>query len=204
MKNQTIVAWALTALIGCGAPQKTEESETVQMKESAVEEIERPAERPPPRPETPPPAEPDELAVEMFEVARDRPAKTEEGLRIEMLAGAPDWKFAFTHQGQTKTVEYTGEPLYVEGVAFGRLFVISAPGDSAQVTLRSDAPSQPLPEATAIDIARKERSSRLGCEGKERVFAESNGTLVLEVPASQSAPGCRIVVGRYTGEIVDL
>jgi hypothetical protein len=206
MKRTILLVSVLATALACGSGQQTEEPEKVQMKETAVKEIEPPPEPPTEPQEAPaePAPEPEELAVQMFEVAPDRPAETDEGMQIRMDSGAPDWAFSFVYQGETKTVSYGGEPLYVEGVAFGKLFVISRLGENVQVTLRSDAPAQPLSVEAATKIARDEQQSRLGCEGKGRASAEPNGTLILEVPGAEGELKCRIVVGRYTGEAVDI
>jgi hypothetical protein len=204
MERTIGLAALVIGLVACGTPQKKSEPDTVQMKETAIKEIEPPSEVEPPPEQPEPPAQPEELAVQMFEVAPDQPAETDEGLQIRMDAGAPDWRFSFVRNGETQSVQYNGVPLYIEGVAFGQLFVISRPANAVQVTLRSDAPSQPLPEATAADIARTEQKTRLGCEGEAKIETEPNGTLVLDVPNAPAKGSCRIVVGRYTGEVVDL
>lgn len=206
MRRTIVVASLLTLALACGSGQKTEEPEQVQMKEAAVKELEPPPEPPTEPEEAPaePETEPEELAVQMFEVAPDRPAETDGGMQIRMDSGAPDWAFSFVHRGETNTVTYSGEPLYIEGVAFGQLFVISRLGETIQITLRSDAPAQPMTVDAATTIARSEQKSRLGCDGKGRAFTEPNGTLVLEVPGAEGEPKCRIVVGRFTGEVVDL
>lgn len=185
--------------------QSRDESQTVQMKEQAVEELEEPSRRE--RPTRPEPAEPipsEELAVEMFELGPERPVRTSDGFEIHMLSGSPDWTFEFRKNEQVATQQHTGDSLYLEGVAFGELYVISEADNGAQVMLRSDAPTQPLSAESAMQIARREKEVRLGCEGaREETAVNPNGTAVLRVLADDGSEACRIVVGRYTGEIVD-
>ena len=157
--------------------------------------------RRPPSGERPQPPE-EELAVEMFDLASGA-ARASTGLEVRLLSGAPQWAFQFDHHGRKSTVNYAGSPLYVEGVLFGHLYVINKLGNSVQLTLRSDVPDNPLSPESALVLAKGERQSRLECEGEREVSeVHDNGTVLLRVLDPSGQETCRVVVGRYTQEVV--
>lgn len=209
MRYRPIALFVLGFFVGCGGSrQASDDAQTVQMRDQAVrdletEERERAERTPPPQEAVEEPGE--ELAVEMFELELNKPVRAESGLAVNLAAQAPYWTFEFDHHGRRLNVVHQGEPLYVEGVAFGHLYVITRLGEGVQLTLRSDAPESPLSMAEALEIARRERASRLGCEGVREVPEEAaNGTVVLRIVDDRGKEGCRIVVGRYTRSVVDL
>lgn len=206
MRSTILLPFAASLLAACSAsPASTpdEEAQTVQMKEHVQETVTPPDAVTPPPPRVEAPEE--ELAVEIIDLRLNEPAQTESGMTVRMISGAPNYRFEFSKGGQTEVVEYGGTPLYIEGLAFGNLFTISRFGEGVQATMRSDAPRAPLPAETAFDIARKERSSQLGCSGpSEETSVEGNGTAVLQVLDANGTETCRIVVGLYTGRVVDL
>ncbi len=201
------VALLCGALVaGCSGPQSTESDDTVQMKRQAVDEIEEEraekARRPIAEPDQP--GDEEELIVEMFELRPGQPARAESGLEIHLVSGAPNWAFDLDHHGRKTKAQYTGKPLYIEGYAYGHLYVISQLGDVVQVTLRAAASDEALTENQAFEAARRERATRLGCDGaREETSVQTNGTAVLRVLDANGAESCRIVVGRYTQQIVD-
>lgn len=197
-----LVVVALAA--ACGGNNKPDEPQTVQMKEHVQETI-------PPEPDrdmrapAPPVAETaEELAVEMVDLNVGEPVTTEAGMTIRLTSGAPTYRVEFSKGGQTEVAEYSGDPLYIEGIAFGNLYTVSKFGEGVQATLRSDAPRAPLPAETAFEIARQEQKSQLGCEGEAQTYIDRNGTAVLRVVDASGGEACRIVVGLYTGRVVDL
>lgn len=205
MRFKTFTA-LLATLTACSTSNDAtqEEPQTVQMKEHVQETVTPPPEpRPPAPPHVATPEE--ELALEIIDLQVGQPVQTESGMTIRMTAGAPSYRFEFSRGGEIETAQYSGTPLYIEGLAFGNLYTISRFGEGVQATLRSDAPRAPLPPATAFDIARQQRSSQLGCSGaSEETIVEENGTAVLRVLDAQGNETCRIVVGLYTGQVVDL
>lgn len=210
-KSSVSLILALLAILpACSGSKQSETDDTVQMKEQAVSDIEEEQVEHRRRAtvddeETPPPQDDDELVVEMFEVLPDKPARTESGLEIHMRSPGPSWAFEFDHHGRKTKVTYAGVPLYLEGHAYGHLYVISQLGDVVQVTLRADTEAAELTAEQAFEIARRERASRLGCDGtREETAVQNNGTAVLRVVDAQGAETCRIVVGRFTRQIVDL
>ena len=67
----------------------------------------------------------------------------------------------------------------------------------------SDVPSQPLDEASAVAMARRERAQRLGCDGaSEETLVNPNGTVTLRILDS-GTESCRIDIGRFTREVVE-
>ena len=156
-----LIAYCLSILLGCAASKTTsDEPQTVQMKAHAVRDIEEATKREdlveqhplPPQEQTPD----EELAVEMFELTAERPVRSEDGLEIRLRSPGPSWVFDFDHHGRKTTASVQGKSLYLEGTAFGHLYVFSQFGDAIQVTLRSDAPAQPLAAEHAFGIARRE------------------------------------------------
>ena len=199
------------AIVGasCSAPQTDSSEDTVQMKDQAVSEIEQQrAEQVARRTQTAeqvPEAEEEEIVVEMFEVRSGEPARAENGLEVRMLSAGPDWKFELDHHGRKATAQHTGTPLYIEGEAFGNLYVLSQLGEVVQITLRPTEDGKTLTPDQAFEIARRERASRLGCDGpREETGVNENGTAVLRILDASGAESCRIVVGLHTQQIVDL
>lgn len=179
----------------------------MQMKDQAVDEIEqtRAQERArvageqkvAPQPE-------EELAVEMFELVEGQAVRASSGLEVRMTSAAPNWTFVFDHHGRQTTVSTSSKPLYLEGVTFGHLYVITRFQDAVQITLRSDTPEAPLAPEAAFQIARRERTSRLGCDGeREETTVQDNGTALLRVLDDSGAEACHIVVGLYTHAVVE-
>lgn len=203
LKTITVLATILTACAG-GTSSTREEPQTVQMREHVEETVAPPRDPAPPAP--PHVAAPEEeLALEIIDLQLGQPVQSESGMTIRMTSGAPAYRFEFERNGETQSAQYSGTPLYMEGLAFGNLYTISRFGEGVQATLRSDAPRAPLPPETAFDIARQQRSSQLGCSGaSEETVVEENGTAVLRVLDAQGTETCRIVVGLYTGQVVDL
>ena len=204
MRRISLFLVGLGLLVSCGPSKKPDEPQTVQMKDQVRESVlEAEREAVPPAPAVQETEE--ELAVEIVDLDLGEPVRTESGVTIRLTSGPPDYRVEFSRNGETRVAEHSGEPLYIEGVAFGNLFTISKFGDAVQATLRSDAPRAPLPEQTALDIARAEKKSQLGCEGaQEEAYLDRNGTAVLRVLDASGKETCRIVVGLYTGRVVDL
>lgn len=206
-RSAIVVSALVGGLAACGGAQGAREPDTVQMKDQVVEEIEQEQARAQLREPAAPhhQADQEELAVEMFDIAPDRPARAEGGLVIHQRSAGPDWSFEFDHHGRTDVITYRGTPLYAEGIAYGHLYVLSQLGDAVQVTLRSDVPDRALTPDAALTLARRERQSRLGCEGeREESDVLDNGTVMLRVLDPSGTESCRIIVGRYTAEVVDL
>lgn len=201
---------AMCAMLSCSGAKPAPQDDSVQMKDQAVraldEEREQQRRQMPDRaPQQEAPADEGELAVEMFEVREGKPARAESGLEVRLLSGPPNWAFELDHHGRTARAQTSGTPLYIEGLAFGHLYVLTEFDGVAQVTLRSDAPGEPLSVDQAFELARRERAARLGCDGaREEPASGDNGTVRLRVLDDGGNEQCVIVVGRFTGEVIDL
>ena len=208
-------ATTLTAALiaaGCSAAPASSTDDEVQMKEQAIQDLQearqtqareaQARESMQDGPDAQVAAE--ELAVEMFELRPAESVRSQSGLEIRLVQAGPPWTLAFDHHGRQTNAQTSANPLYAEGVAFGHLWVAEQSGNSVQLTLRSDAPTQPLTDDEALTLARRERAARVGCDGaKEVPEARDNGTFALRVVDGSGAQGCVVVVGRFTREVVD-
>lgn len=211
MKHTCLMISVALLAVGCAStPDAPDDSDTVQMKNDTVKEIEeqRAAEksrRPPPPPREEATMPPEELAVQMYEVSGGDPVVTENGIAISVASSKPPWAFTLSKSGQSVKAVDPGGELYIEGVAFGELFVFSKFGDATQVTLRSDAPQSPLTLEEASRIADAELAGRLDCKGtRDPGTAQPTGTVVFSVTGADGSISCQIVVGRFTRGVVDL
>lgn len=112
-------------------------------------------------------------------------------------------KFEIARGDDKLVVDFQGEEeLYLEGVAFGQLYVIQ--GDRhIKATLYAGAPHEPLTEEEAVELAKGAMKARglLGEGGHS--YSLGPGTLRIRNYERDGQETCRVVIGLHTREVVD-
>ncbi|MFH1435588.1 MAG: hypothetical protein ABIJ56_07705 [Pseudomonadota bacterium] len=164
------------------------------------------------------------LPGEKFDIALDKPYTTKDGMEI-LLAGKGH-KHAAGGGGVTSNYELTikkGEETqpfsysydsdmlywYMEGIAFDTLFTVSPPfvaDDERRAVTLTPWAGQPLDDDAARDKGRevaKKFAEEMGCKGDGSSSGmPTKGTVLLTVMQGDK-PQCTLLVGVYTGRLID-
>lgn len=144
--------------------------------------------------------------VEMAMLTEGRTHIAPGGVQITLEAlqagSPPNVRLVFRTDKEESATEFRAK--YGEGIAFGVLYKIDIDGEEATLRVEPTKLTGPIDVATAGDIAKKDFTERMNCDGERmQAVGNTNGTVSVRVMRGEEEVVCATTVGLYTRAIVE-